>query len=61
MDKNTERYGWSVNDWSAAAGISRSSTYELITSGDLETAKFGNRRIISTHPREWIESLKGAA
>ncbi len=54
-----ERYGWSVNDWAAAAGISRASVYELLP--NLETVKFGGKRLILTHPKDWLQSLKGAA
>jgi predicted DNA-binding transcriptional regulator AlpA len=60
-DNTTERYGWPVNDWAHAAGISRASVYELLSSETLETVKFGGKRLILTHPRAWLESLKGAA
>jgi hypothetical protein len=53
-----DRYGWSVNDWAGATGISRASVYEILT--DLESIKFGGRRLILTHPREWLESLRDA-
>ena len=59
--KSTERFGWSVNDWAAAAGISRASVYELLSEHSLETVKFGGKRLILTHPKSWLESLKGAA
>lgn len=57
--QQAERYGWSVKDWANAAGISRASVYEIL--GDLESVKFGDRRIILTHPADWLRSLKGAA
>lgn len=60
-NKAAERFGWSVNDWSHATGISRSSTYELIAAEKIETTKFGFKRIIITHPRAFLASLKGAA
>ena len=59
--EQVERYGWSINDWSRAAGISRSSIYELIAEQKVETTKFGGKRIILTHPRDWLRSLSEAA
>lgn len=60
-DNSIDRFGWSVNDWAAAAGISRASVYELMTAKRIETVKFGGKRLVITHPRAWLESLKGAA
>jgi hypothetical protein len=57
----SERFGWSVNDWAAAAGISRASVYELLGEDKLETVKFGGKRLILTHPRAWLISLHGVA
>ena len=54
-----ERYGWSVNEWAAAAGISRASVYEIMPT--LESVTFGRRRLITTHPADWLRSLKGSA
>ena len=61
MNKSNDRFGWSINDWAAAAGISRASTYELMTAGSIESVKFGAKRLITTHPKTWLDSLKGAA
>jgi hypothetical protein len=58
-DHTAERYGWPVNDWARASGISRASVYELLAAEALETVKFGGKRLILTHPRAWLESLKG--
>ena len=59
--QTVERCGWSPADWSTAAGISRSSTYELIAAGSIESVRFGQRRIITTSPRDWLRSLSEAA
>lgn len=56
-----ERYGWPVNDWAKAAGISRASVYNLLAENKLESVKYLSKRIITTHPREFLDSLKGAA
>lgn len=59
--ETVDKFGWSVNNWSAAADVSRSSTYELIADNKIKSVKFGGKRIILTHPREFLESLAGAA
>jgi len=35
-----------MNDWSRFSGISRSKTYELLSSGELEAVKAGGRTLI---------------
>ena len=62
MDTQTaDRYGWPVIDWAAAAGISRASTWNLIKENRVESVKFLSRRIITTHPKDFLLSLRGAA
>lgn len=56
-----DRAGWKVNNWAAAADISRASVYELIAAGKLRSVKFGKCRIILTSPRELLESLADEA
>ena len=55
------RFGWSINDWAKAAGISRASVYEIMNAGQIETVKFGGKRLVLTHPRDWLNSLRTAA
>lgn len=57
--ENTERYGWPVKDWAAAAGISRASVYNLLAEKKIASVKYLAKRIITTHPREFLESLRG--
>ena len=60
MENNipAKKFGWSVKEWAEAAGISRASVYELLPA--LQTRKFGGKRIILTHPRDWLQSLPGS-
>lgn len=60
-DNTTERFGWPVNDWAKAAGISRASVYNLLTEKKLDSVKYLNKRLIVTHPREFLESLRAVA
>lgn len=57
----TNRYGWPVIDWAAAAGISRASTWNLIKENRVESVKFLSRRLVLTHPKDFLLSLRGAA
>lgn len=41
-----ERLALRVNDASVAAGISRSTIYKLMSTGELRTTKVGGRRLI---------------
>lgn len=54
-----ERFGWSILAWGKAVGISRGSVYNLISAGRIDTVKFGVRRLIVTHPRDFLASLQG--
>jgi excisionase family DNA binding protein len=63
MAKSTEfeKLGWRVNEWAAAVGISRASVYELISAKTIASVKFGGARLITTHPRDFLASLRDAA
>jgi hypothetical protein len=56
----TQKFGWRVNEWSAAVGCSRASTYELIAAKKIASVKFGGARIITTHPSDFLASLQAA-
>jgi excisionase family DNA binding protein len=56
-----ERAGWRVDEWAEAAGIGRSSVYELIAAGTITSVKFGAARIVTTPPRDFLASLSGQA
>ena len=60
-EKFEERYGWSVNEWAHAVGVSRASVYNLMAEDKLESVKFGFKRLITTHPRDFITSLREVA
>ena len=57
----TKKYGWKVNEWAEAAGISRAKTYLLLADGTISSVKLGAARIITTHPRDFLDSLGGEA
>ena len=57
----SQKFGWRVNEWSAAVGCSRASTYELIAAKTIDSVKFGGARIITTHPADFLASLKDVA
>jgi hypothetical protein len=52
-----KKYGWKVNEWAAAAGVSRAKTYLLLADGTLSSVKLGAARIITTHPADFLASL----
>jgi hypothetical protein len=56
----TAKRGWRVREFAAAAGISRSSVFELIADKKIESVKHGASRIILTAPETWLASLKRA-
>lgn len=45
---------WTVKDWCAATTLSPAYTYELLAAGELKSAKVGNKRLITTSPRDFI-------
>lgn len=55
-----DRYGWPVDDWAHATGISRASVYNLLGEHRVESVKFGGKRLITTHPRDFLRSLTEA-
>ena len=57
MSDRIERFGWSVAEWSEAAGVSRSTVYILLKAGQLQSVTYCRKRIIRTHPAAWLESL----
>lgn len=55
------RFGWPVKDWCAATGLGRTLVYEFMAEGQIESVKVGAKRLITTHPRDFLNSLKGSA
>ncbi len=56
-----EKCGWRIPEWASAVGISRSTTYELITEKRIASIKLGGMRIITTNPREFLRALADGA
>jgi hypothetical protein len=54
----TDKHGWRIPEWSRAVGCGRSSTYSLMNEQRIETVKLGRSRIITTHPSDFLESLR---
>lgn len=58
MHKETDnRAGWRVREWASATGICATSTFALLKAGKLRSVAVGNRRIILTSPREFLENV----
>jgi len=51
------RSGWSCKDWQQATGISHSSVYELLKAGEINSVKFRGKRLITTQPQDFLDSL----
>jgi excisionase family DNA binding protein len=60
-EQKLDRFGWPVNDWADATGVSRASVYNLLAQNKIESVKFGGKRLITTHPKDFLESLKEVA
>jgi hypothetical protein len=58
---DSQKFGWRVNEWSTAVGISRASVYELLAAKTIASVKFGGARIITTQPKDFLASLEGLA
>ena len=54
---NAQKCGWSVEDWCNATSLGRTKTFALIADGTLKSVSAGRRRIITTQPSEYLESL----
>ena len=54
----TERRAYRIKDFCSAYGISRTSTYEMIKSGELSSVKVAGRRLI---PADVAEALLKSA
>jgi hypothetical protein len=51
------KFGWSVQDWCNATSLGRTKTFSLIADGTIKSVSAGRRRIITTQPSEYLESL----
>ncbi|MFM9941243.1 MAG: helix-turn-helix domain-containing protein [Hyphomicrobiaceae bacterium] len=58
LNQRLEPLAYTIRDFAAVTGISRSSTYELIKDGTLDTVMVAGRRLV---PRWAVEKLLGKA
>mgnify|MGYP007123576379 CR=1 FL=1 len=56
-----DKAAWSINGWCEESGIGRVRCYEEIKLGRITAKKCGSRTLISTPPKEWLESLPDMA
>jgi excisionase family DNA binding protein len=57
-----EKIGYSVDETVEASGLGRSTIYELIRSGELDSIKVGRRRIVPADAlREFIDTKRTAS
>ena len=58
---NTTKSGWQINEWCEATGVGRTLAYKLLNEGRIESVNVGRRRIITTHPIEFLRSCASDA
>jgi len=58
IESSDEPFAWTVKEWSRKTNISRASTNELIRQQVIESAKHGVKRLILTHPKSYLETIK---
>ena len=51
---NSDKKGWSVNEWCDATSIGRTKTFELIGNKSIQSLTVGRRRIITTSPNDFF-------
>ncbi|MAI14246.1 MAG: transcriptional regulator [Rhodospirillaceae bacterium] len=51
---NSDKKGWSVNEWCDATSIGRTKTFELIGNKSIQSLTVGRRRIITTSPDDFF-------
>jgi hypothetical protein len=52
-----KKAGWRIPEYKHATGLSRSTIYNLLAAGEIESVKRGASRIITTPPEDYIASL----
>jgi excisionase family DNA binding protein len=48
---------WTVRDWAEQTSLSKTYVYILINAGTIASVKAGKKRLITTSPIEYIQSL----
>ena len=60
--KQIPKFNFSIPEACHAAGVGRSTLYEAIAAGELETLKIGKRRLVPDDAlRTWLASKRAAA
>lgn len=54
---NSGKVGWRVKTWCEDTDVSKAYAYRLLASGVIKSRKLGSATLITTSPREFIESL----
>jgi hypothetical protein len=55
-EKSTKA-GWVTDEWCNDAGVGRSTSYVLESTGKIKVVRVGTRRIIITSPAQFLASL----
>jgi hypothetical protein len=58
---NPNQVGWSVKSWCADTDLSVAYVRELIATRKVDSVKIGGKRLITTPPAKFIESLRDDA
>jgi hypothetical protein len=58
QNSSTQKFGWRVREWAAAASVSPAYVYLLLNEQKLVAVKSGRARIILTSPAAYLESLR---
>ena len=58
MDQTQPKiYAWTVREWAQQTSLSKSYVYVLLSAGRISSVKAGKRRLITTAPADYIDSL----
>lgn len=58
MDQSQPKIcAWTVREWAQQTSLSKSYVYVLLNAGRISSVKAGKRRLITTPPADYIDSL----
>jgi len=52
---------WTVREWARQTSLSKTYVYNLINAGKLSSVKSGKKRLITTSPKDYLDTLAQAA
>ena len=58
---NRQKFGWRVDEWKDAVGVGHTMIFQLLRERKIQSVKAGGRRLILTHPADFLNSLKEEA